>query len=143
LFILVHQINNNKTDVIVRIDEYEHQDKPRAGIIAHLKSQLVQLSNQVNEQNDLIVNMRRKIEDLKEEKELANTMNAKKKRTIKELTPSFEYRSEEDIEKERADIERITSNHSMHIQKDNSVSVQGVTINLNDTDGSMDEDKNE
>jgi hypothetical protein len=142
LFILVLQRNNNKTDVIVRIDEYEHQDRPRAGIIAHLKSQEVQLSTQVKEQNELIVHMRKKIEDLKEEKELANTMNTKKKRTIKELTPSFEYRSEEDIEKERADVGRITSN-SMHIQKDNSVSVQGVTINLNDTDDSMDEDNHE
>jgi hypothetical protein len=139
---LVLQRNNNKTDVIVRIDEYEHQDRPRAGIIAHLKSQEVQLSTQVKEQNELIVHMRKKIEDLKEEKELANTMNTKKKRTIKELTPSFEYRSEEDIEKERADVGRITSN-SMHIQKDNSVSVQGVTINLNDTDDSMDEDNHE
>jgi hypothetical protein len=127
---------------MVRIDDYENQDKPRVAIIAHLKSQQVQLSNQVNEQNELIMNMRNKIEDLKEERELASTVHARRKRTIKELTPSFEYRSNEDIEKERADIQLITSN-SMHIQKDNNVSVQGVTINLNDTDGSMDEDDNE
>jgi GTPase involved in cell partitioning and DNA repair len=140
LFILVYQRNNNKTYVIVRIDDYENQDKPRVGIIAHLKTQLVQLSTQVSEQNDLIVNMRKKIEELKEEKELANTVNATKKRTIRDLIASFEYRSEEDIEKECVDVERITSN-SMHIQKDNTVSAQGVTINLNDTDGSMDEGK--
>jgi predicted RNase H-like nuclease (RuvC/YqgF family) len=139
---LVLQRNNNRTDVIVRIDEYENKDKPRTGIIAHLKNQEVQLSSQVKEQNELILSMRKKIEDLKEEKEVSNEMNSKKKRTIQELTPSFEYRSEEDIEKERADVERITSN-SMHIQKDNSVSVQGVTINLNNTDGSMDEDDHE
>jgi hypothetical protein len=141
LFILIFQRNNNKTEVIVRIDEYEHQEKPRTALIAHLKTQLLQLSSQFSEQDELIINMRNKIEDLKEERELANTINARRKRTIKELTPSFEYRSNKDIEKERADVKQIASN-SMHIQKDNSVSVQRVTINLNDTDGSMDEDKN-
>ncbi len=71
---------------------------------------------------------------------MANTIKVTKKRTINELTPSFEYRSRENIEKENDQIKKITSN-SMHIRNDNTVRVQGVTINLNDTDGSMDEDE--
>jgi peptidoglycan hydrolase CwlO-like protein len=92
-------------EIIVRIDEYEHQEKPRTALIAHLKTQLVQLSSQFSEQDELIIKMRNKIEDLKEEKELASMVNARRKRTIKDLTPSFAYRSNEDIEKECADIE--------------------------------------
>jgi peptidoglycan hydrolase CwlO-like protein len=91
--------NNNKTEVIVRNDEYEYQQHPRLALIAHLKSPLKQLSSQFSTQDDLIIEIRNKIEDLKEERDEAKTAHARRKRKIKELTPSFEYRSKEAIKK--------------------------------------------